>query len=105
MPKEKILLVSHGAAFQGGAEFVFAETVSALSSSDDVVAVFPESGPLAEHAAERGAQTYVLSIPRWGVFHYPQVELRARDRLALSLKLLWATASAVRFLRTHRPSV
>jgi glycosyltransferase involved in cell wall biosynthesis len=105
MLKEKILLVSHGADFHGGAEFVFAETVSALSASDDVVAVFPEPGPLAQDAAEKGAQTYVLTIPRWGVFHYPQVELRARDRVRLTLEILAATAKAIRFLRKHRPSV
>jgi glycosyltransferase involved in cell wall biosynthesis len=100
----KALLVSHGSSYEGGgAEFVFTEAVAALRAADtQVLAVYPSLGPLVDDAVGLGAETYVMSVPRWADWlHRSGVPAHAR----WTAQHVVAATEAFRFLGRTRPDV
>ena len=63
-----LVVVSHLAGFDGGAEFVFRDIVAALrerSPDLDMTAIYPQPGPLAAETARLGVQTRRSLLPWW----------------------------------------
>jgi glycosyltransferase involved in cell wall biosynthesis len=100
----KALLVSHGSSYEGGGgEFVFTEAVAALRAADaQVIAVYPAPGALVEDALRLGAETHVMSVPRWADW-LSRSGVRAQARW--TARHVVAASAAFRFLRRERPDV
>jgi glycosyltransferase involved in cell wall biosynthesis len=98
-----VLLVSHGGGYDGGAEFVFRDAVSALRAGNtSVIAIFPAAGALLDDAELLGADAHVMSVPRWAEFHRRS---GFRSQAKWACRHVVAVAEALWFLRKHRPSV
>jgi glycosyltransferase involved in cell wall biosynthesis len=64
----RVMMVSHGGDFDGGAEFVFHDIVMALREKWpdlDMIAVYPWAGQLAAEAARLGVGTKYAKLPWW----------------------------------------
>jgi glycosyltransferase involved in cell wall biosynthesis len=72
----RALLISHGAAFDGGAELAFDELVASISKyapSLALLVVVPRDGVIAQRARLHGADVTVVAQPRWADFGEPTV--------------------------------
>jgi glycosyltransferase involved in cell wall biosynthesis len=90
-----MLLISHGGALGGGAEFVFDELVRSLrryAPSIDVLVVLPSSGVLADRAIAYGAEVAIVPQPRWA-------EFGRRTKRAWLAQLTGGADSLVRMIR------
>ena len=98
------MLVSHGVDYDGGAEFVFNESLRCLRGTAPgrrLIAVYPGDGPLARDGAAVADEIVVAWVPRWAYFG----RLSPRDRAITWWHLFRATAQAVRLLLRVRPEV
>ncbi len=104
-PVPRVLMVSHGGDFEGGAEFGFRDTVVALREKRpdlDLVAVYPWRGPLAADAATYGVRTKTAWIPWWAFEEKrgPRIEALVR-----ALLLVPGILRAVLLLVRLRPTM
>jgi glycosyltransferase involved in cell wall biosynthesis len=99
----RVLMVSHGGDFGGGAEIMFRDMVLALREyrrSLDAIAVYPWAGPLAAHAARLGVRTRSARLPWW----ITGEQLTAIGILVRMVLLLVSIAQAVFHLLRLRPT-
>jgi glycosyltransferase involved in cell wall biosynthesis len=99
----RVLMVSHGGDFAGGAEIMFRDMVLALREYQrnlDAIAVYPWAGPLAAHAARLGVRTRSARLPWWITGEH----LTVIDILVRMALLLVSIAQAVFLILRLRPT-
>jgi glycosyltransferase involved in cell wall biosynthesis len=107
-PIPRVLMVSHRAGFDGGAEFVFRDIVLALRERRpdlDLVAVYPWKGALAADAARHGVRTKVAWIPWWAFVERRSRLIEVIEPLIGALVLLPGILQAVLLLVRLRPTM